>query len=124
MFNGEKDAMDAILKRKIQEGDVVVIRDKAQRGRPACRRCSSPTSALMGLGYARVALVTDGRFSGGTRGPCVGTWHPEAAAGGPLGLVKEGDRIQIDLYEDRIDLLVTPEEMEKRKRTHSAPKRT
>ena len=83
----------------------------------------SPTSALMGQGYARVALVTDGRFSGGTRGPCVGHVAPEAAAGGPLGLVKEGDRIQIDLYEDRIDLLVTPEEMEKRKRTHSIPKK-
>jgi len=123
VFNGEKDAMEAILKRKIQEGDVVVIRYEGPKGAPGMPEMLSPTSALMGQGYARVALVTDGRFSGGTRGPCVGHVAPEAAAGGPLGLVKEGDRILIDLYEDRIDLLVIPEEMEKRKRTHSVPEK-
>ena len=123
LFNGEKDAMDAILKRKIQEGDVIVIRYEGPKGAPGMPEMLSPTSALMGQGYARVALVTDGRFSGGTRGPCVGHVAPEAAAGGPLGIVKEGDLIQIDLYEDRIDLLVTPEEMKQRKKTHSVPKK-
>ncbi len=123
VFNGEKDAMDAILMRRVKEGDVIVIRYEGPKGAPGMPEMLSPTSALVGLGYARVALVTDGRFSGGTRGPCIGHVAPEAAAGGPLGLVKEGDHILIDLYEDRIDLLVAPEELEKRKRTHSVPEK-
>jgi len=123
VFDGEKDAMEAILKRKIQEGDVMVIRYEGPKGAPGMPEMLSPTSALMGQGYTRVALITDGRFSGGTRGPCVGHVAPEAAAGGPIGLVKEGDRILIDLYEDRIDLDITPGEMEQRKKTHSLPKK-
>ena len=116
VFEGEKDAMDAILKREIQEGDVVVIRYEGPKGAPGMPEMLSPTSALVGQGYTRVALVTDGRFSGGTRGPCVGHVAPEAAAGGPIGLVREGDRIRIDLFSDTIDLLLPPETMEKRRR--------
>jgi dihydroxy-acid dehydratase len=81
----------------------------------------SPTSALMGLGYSRVALVTDGRFSGGTRGPCIGHVTPEAAVGGPIGLVHDGDTIEIDIRERRIDLMLTKAEL-KRRRAFFAPK--
>ncbi len=77
----------------------------------------SPTSALMGLGYSAVALVTDGRFSGGTRGACIGHVAPEAAVGGPIGLVTEGDIIDIDLNEDRIDLVVDAGVLAERKKT-------
>ena len=81
----------------------------------------SPTSALMGLGFTRVALVTDGRFSGGTRGPCIGHVCPEAAVGGPIGLVREGDRIAIDLHAGTVDLLVDEKDLENR-RTGWSPK--
>jgi dihydroxy-acid dehydratase len=76
----------------------------------------SPTSALMGLGYTRVVLVTDGRFSGGTRGPCIGHVAPEAAVGGPIALVENGDLIEVDLFDKRLDLLVDPETMDARRR--------
>jgi len=77
----------------------------------------SPTSALMGLGYTKVALVTDGRFSGGTRGPCIGHIAPEAAVGGPIGLVRDGDTIAMDLFMKTIDLLVPDAELITRKKT-------
>jgi dihydroxy-acid dehydratase len=77
----------------------------------------SPTSALMGFGYTRVVLITDGRFSGGTRGPCIGHVSPEAAIGGPIALVKENDRIDIDLFEKKIDLLVDEKILSQRKKT-------
>jgi dihydroxy-acid dehydratase len=83
----------------------------------------SPTSALMGLGYSRVVLVTDGRFSGGTRGPCIGHVAPEAAAGGPVGLVRDGDLIAVDLFERRIDLLVEPAELADRKKNWKPPEK-
>lgn len=83
----------------------------------------SPTSALMGLGYARVALVTDGRFSGGTRGPCIGHIAPEAAVGGPIALVEDGDEIVIDLYEKRLDLSVEPAVLDERRRAWKPPAR-
>jgi dihydroxy-acid dehydratase len=100
--------MDAILARSIQEGEVVVIRGEGPQGGPGMPEMLSPTSALMGFGYSRVVLITDGRFSGGTRGPCIGHVAPEAAAGGPVGLVHDGDQIRIDLHERKIDLLVEP----------------
>lgn len=118
VFEGEQAAMEAILKRSIHEGDVIVIRNEGPKGAPGMPEMLSPTSAVMGQGLTRVALVTDGRFSGGTRGPCIGHVVPEAAVGGPIGLVMEGDRIRIDLYEDRVDLLVSPDELEKRRREH------
>lgn len=115
VFDGEQAAMHAILSRKIQEEDVVVIRYEGPKGGPGMPEMLSPTSALVGLGYSRVALVTDGRFSGGTKGPCIGHVAPEAAAGGPIAFIREGDMISINLYEKKIDLLVDPGEMEKRK---------
>jgi dihydroxy-acid dehydratase len=123
VFNGEKDAMEAILSRAIREGDVVVIRYEGPRGGPGMPEMLSPTSALVGLGYTRVALVTDGRFSGGTRGPCIGHVSPEAAAGGPIGLVRDGDEIGIDLYERRLDLQVPEDELVKRRSVMRAPEK-
>ena len=121
VFDGEKEAMEAILARHVREGDVVVIRYEGPRGGPGMPEMLSPTSALMGLGYSRVALVTDGRFSGGTRGPCIGHVTPEAAVGGPIGLVHDGDSIEIDIRERRIDLMLTKAEL-KRRRAFFAPK--
>jgi len=124
VFDGETAAMEAILHREIAEGDVIVIRYEGPRGGPGMPELLSPTSALMGLGYARVALVTDGRFSGGTRGPCIGHVAPEAAVGGPIGLVEDGDEIVIDLYEKRLDLSVDAETLEKRRRAWKPPARS
>jgi dihydroxy-acid dehydratase len=83
----------------------------------------SPTSALMGFGYTRVVLITDGRFSGGTRGPCIGHVSPEAAIGGPIALVKDNDRIEIDLFLKKIDLLVDEPTLSKRKKTLKPPQK-
>ncbi|WP_292346203.1 MULTISPECIES: dihydroxy-acid dehydratase [unclassified Methanoregula] len=124
VFNGEQEAMRAILKREIREGDVIVIRYEGPKGAPGMPEMLSPTSALMGQGYTRVALITDGRFSGGTRGPCIGHVAPEAAAGGPIGFVKEGDMIQIDLYADSVDLLVPPTILKKRREETKLRKKT
>ncbi|WP_421909212.1 dihydroxy-acid dehydratase [Methanolacinia petrolearia] len=123
VFGNEKESMDAILGRKINEGDVLVIRNEGPIGGPGMPEMLSPTSALMGMGYTKVALVTDGRFSGGTRGPCIGHVAPEAMAGGPIGLVKEGDIIKINLHERRLDLVVSLEEIEKRREAYVPPKR-
>lgn len=83
----------------------------------------SPTSALMGLGYARVALVTDGRFSGGTRGPCIGHIAPEAAVGGPIAFVEDGDEIAIDLYAKSLDLVVERAALDERRKVWKPPAR-
>lgn len=115
VFDGEEPAMKAILGREIKEGDVVVIRYEGPRGGPGMPEMLSPTSALVGLGYNRVALITDGRFSGGTRGPCIGHVAPEAAAGGPIAFVKDGDTISIDLISKTINLDIGIEEIERRK---------
>ena len=115
VFDGEEPAMKAILERQIQEGDVVVIRYEGPKGGPGMPEMLSPTSALVGLGYSRVALITDGRFSGGTRGPCIGHVAPEAAAGGPIAFVRDGDLISIDLFSKKLDLKVDPNELNQRK---------
>lgn len=115
VFDGEKEAMAAILARKIRDGDVVIIRYEGPQGSPGMPEMLSPTSAIVGLGYSRVALVTDGRFSGGTRGPCIGHVTPEAAVGGAIGLVREGDLITIDLHARSLDIQVSPLELERRK---------
>jgi dihydroxy-acid dehydratase len=106
VFDGETPAMKAILAREIREDDVIIIRYEGPRGAPGMPEMLSPTSALLGLGYTRVVLITDGRFSGGTRGPCIGHVAPEAAVGGPIALIHEGDRIAIDLFAKKIDILV------------------
>ena len=117
VFDGEQSAMKAILARQIQEGDVIIIRYEGPRGAPGMPEMLSPTSALMGFGYTRVVLITDGRFSGGTRGPCIGHVSPEAAIGGPIALIKENDSIDIDLFEKKINLLVDEKILTQRKKT-------
>jgi len=116
VFEGEEAAFKAILAGQIKPGQVVVIRYEGPRGGPGMREMLAPTSALAGMGIGdQVGLITDGRFSGGTRGPCVGHVSPEAAAGGPIGLVREGDPIEIDIPGRRIDLLVDAAELERRR---------
>jgi len=124
VFDGEEPAMKAILAREIKEGDVVVIRYEGPKGGPGMPEMLSPTSAIAGLGYSRVALVTDGRFSGGTRGPCIGHVTPEAVEGGPIAYVHDGDHISIDLFSKSINLDVTDEEIKKRKTGWKSPERT
>jgi len=94
----------------------MVIRNEGPRGAPGMPEMLSPTSALMGFGYTKVVLITDGRFSGGTRGPCIGHVAPEAAIGGPIALVQENDRIDIDLYTKKIELKVDAKTLEQRKK--------
>jgi dihydroxy-acid dehydratase len=118
VFDSEEAAMEAILAKRIVAGDVVVIRYEGPKGGPGMREMLSPTSAIAGMGLIdKVALVTDGRFSGGTRGPCIGHISPEAQEGGPIGLVREGDIIEIDIPGRKLDLKVTEEELQKRRET-------
>ena len=124
VFDGEQQAMKAILSKKIREGDVIIIRYEGPRGAPGMPEMLSPTSALMGFGYRNVVLITDGRFSGGTRGPCIGHVAPEAAVGGPISLVNENDLVEIDLFEKKIEVLVEPGVLEQRKKHWSPPKKS
>lgn len=117
VFDGEDDAMKAILSNKIKAGDFIVIRYEGPKGGPGMREMLSPSSALMGLGLGDcVALLTDGRFSGGTRGNCIGHVSPEAYVGGTIALIKENDRIEYNLKERTLNLLVDPEVLENRKK--------
>ena len=116
VFDGEDGAMDAIMTGKINHGDVVVIRYEGPKGGPGMREMLAITGALKGAGLgSTVALITDGRFSGGTWGFCIGHVAPEAVDGGPIAFVKEGDRIRIDVPSKALDVLVDAAEMEKRK---------
>jgi len=116
VFDCEEDAHKAILNEEINKGDIVVIRYEGPKGGPGMREMLAPTSAICGLGLSEsVALITDGRFSGGTRGPCVGHISPEAAEGGPIALIKEGDVILIDIPNRRIDLEVDKDEFQRRR---------
>jgi dihydroxy-acid dehydratase len=124
VFDGEKAAMRAIRGGQIKPGDVVVIRYEGPRGGPGMPEMLMPTATLMGLGLGRsVSLVTDGRFSGATKGACVGHVSPEAMSGGPIALVEEGDTIQIDIPGRRIELLVPPEELARRREHWLPPER-
>jgi dihydroxy-acid dehydratase len=117
VFEREENAMKAIMDKKINPGDVVVIRYEGPRGGPGMREMLSPTAAITGMGLSdSVALITDGRFSGGTQGPCIGHVSPEAAEGGPIALVKEGDEIEINITDRKLTLKISPAEMEKRKK--------
>ena len=117
VFDSEEDAIDAILGSKIVPGDIVVIRYEGPKGGPGMREMLSPTSAIVGMGLDQsVALLTDGRFSGGTKGAAIGHISPEAAEGGPIGLIKEGDTIAIDIPKKNITLKVSQEELDKRKK--------
>lgn len=116
VFESEEAVNEAILGGKINPGEVVVIRYEGPKGGPGMREMLAPTSALAGMGLdTSVALITDGRFSGATRGASIGHVSPEAAEGGPIALVQEGDLIQIDMLKGRIDLLVTEDELQKRR---------
>ncbi len=114
-FNSEEEAMAALMDGKIVSGNVVVIRYEGPKGGPGMREMLAPTAALMGLGLGdSVALITDGRFSGGTRGPCIGHISPEAMEGGPIALVEEGDQIVLDIPNRTLELLVDEKTLEQR----------
>jgi dihydroxy-acid dehydratase len=112
VFDSEQEAMDAILNKKIKKGDVIVIRYEGPKGGPGMREMLGPTSVIQGMDLAdKVALITDGRFSGGTRGPCIGHVSPEAAAGGPIGVVQNGDIIEIDIPNRKLNIRLTSTEL-------------
>jgi dihydroxy-acid dehydratase len=118
VFDREEDAMQAILKGKVKSGDVVVVRYEGPKGGPGMREMLSPTSAIAGMGLSdSVALITDGRFSGGTRGPCVGHVSPEAADCGPIAYVRDGDTVCVDINGRRLDVLIGDKELEARRKS-------
>lgn len=112
-FDSEEEATKAILKRKIKDGDIVIIRYEGPKGGPGMKEMLAPTSALKGSG-TKAALITDGRFSGGTRGLCIGHISPEAASGGPVAIIKNGDIIEISIKKRRIELLISKRKFEQR----------
>ncbi len=112
VFDCEEDAMKALMDGKIKAGDFIVIRYEGPKGGPGMREMLAVTAAVIGMGLGEsVALMTDGRFSGGTHGPCVGHVSPEAASGGPIGIIKEGDKIKLDIPNRKLDLLISDEEL-------------
>ena len=122
VFESEEEAMAAILKKKVRKGDVLVIRYEGPKGGPGMREMLSPTAAIVGIGFDKeVALLTDGRFSGGTRGAAIGHISPEAAEGGPIAIVHNGDLIEIDIPKKELNLKLTPEEIKKRLSLWKAP---
>ncbi len=115
VFNSEEEALKVILNRKINKGDVIVIRYEGPKGGPGMREMLAPTSAIVGVGMDKdVALLTDGRFSGGSRGAAIGHISPEAAEGGPIAVLKDGDIIEIDIPNKRLNVLISDEELKKR----------
>ena len=122
IFDSQEEACEGILSGKVKAGDVVVIRYEGPRGGPGMQEMLSPTSYIMGAGLGdSVALITDGRFSGGTRGACVGHVSPEAAAGGPIGLLREGDVVEIDIEANLIKVKLSDEELEQRRKGWKKP---
>jgi len=115
VFNREEEAMQAIMGNKIKKGDCVVIRYEGPAGGPGMREMLAPTAAIVGLGLSdSVALITDGRFSGGTKGPCIGHISPEASACGPIAIIRDGDTINIDIPNRKIEVKLSKAEIEKR----------
>ncbi|MDH5543721.1 MAG: dihydroxy-acid dehydratase [Nitrospinota bacterium] len=122
IYDSEEAVMEAIMKGAVKPGDVLVVRYEGPKGGPGMREMLSPTSAISGMGLGdSVALITDGRFSGGTRGPCIGHISPEAMEGGPIALVNEGDSITIDIPGRSIRVDITDAEMEKRRKGWKKP---
>ncbi|XHR31313.1 MAG: dihydroxy-acid dehydratase [Chthoniobacteraceae bacterium] len=116
IFESQEDACEGILAGKPKAGDVIIIRNEGPRGGPGMQEMLSPTSYLIGMGLGdKCVLITDGRFSGGTAGACIGHVSPEAAEGGPIGILKEGDRLRIDFPNRKIDILVPEAELAARK---------
>jgi dihydroxy-acid dehydratase len=123
IYDSQEAACASILNGQVKAGDVVVIRYEGPRGGPGMQEMLAPTANIMGMGLGdKVALITDGRFSGGTRGACIGHISPEAAAGGPIAALIDGDMIHIDLEECRLDVALSPEQIEERLRHAHAPK--
>jgi dihydroxy-acid dehydratase len=124
IFESQDDACVGILGGKVSAGNVVIIRNEGPRGGPGMQEMLSPTSYIVGMGLGdKVALITDGRFSGGTAGACIGHVSPEAAEGGPIGLLKDGDRLRIDFPNRRIDILVSEGELAQRRQGWQPVKR-
>jgi len=122
VFDGEQGAMDAVTEGTLQPGDVVVIRYEGPRGGPGMREMLAVTGAIKGAGLGKdVLLLTDGRFSGGTTGLCIGHVAPEATDGGPIALVADGDRVRLDLAARTLDLLVDEDELARRRQDWSPP---
>jgi len=123
IFESQEEACEGILAGKVKKGSVVVIRYEGPRGGPGMQEMLSPTSYIVGAGLGEsVALITDGRFSGGTRGACIGHISPEAAVGGPIGLLKDGDIIEIDISNNKMNVKLSDEELAKRKKAWKPPK--
>ncbi|HPP45484.1 MAG TPA: dihydroxy-acid dehydratase, partial [Methanomassiliicoccaceae archaeon] len=115
VFDSEDDAAAAISSRKIVKGDVVIIRYEGPKGGPGMPEMLYPTSMIAGMGLSDdVALITDGRFSGATRGPCIGHVSPEASAGGPIAAVRDGDEITIDIPARKLEVNISEEELKRR----------
>ncbi len=124
VYDSEEDSMTDILAGHIKPGDVIIIRYEGPKGGPGMREMLAATAAIGGMGLLEsVALITDGRFSGGTRGPCIGHVSPEASEGGPIALVKDGDMIEINIPERILDLKVSEEELKQRKAAFVPPKK-
>jgi dihydroxy-acid dehydratase len=124
VFDSEEEAIKIILNRKIKKGEVVVIRYEGPKGGPGMREMLAPTSAIVGVGRDRdVALLTDGRFSGGSRGAAIGHISPEAAEGGPIAVVRNGDQIEIDIPGKKLNLLISNDEMKERLSKWKPPKK-
>ena len=123
VYNSEEECVKAIFRGEVIEGDVVVIRYEGPKGGPGMREMLNPTSAISGMEIKSVALITDGRFSGGTRGPCIGHISPEAMAGGPIAAVNNGDIIKIDISKRILELKLSEEEIEKRIKNAIKPER-
>jgi dihydroxy-acid dehydratase len=124
IFFSEKELIDALSAKKISEGDVVVLPFQGPAGAPGMPEMLTPTDAIKGAGYGRVALVTDGRFSGATTGPCIGHVEPEAYNGGAIGIVKDGDIIDIDIPNRRLSIRLTGDEIQARLKGMEIPERT
>jgi len=123
VYDGEKAAMESILAGNVKPGDVVIIRYEGPKGGPGMREMLAVTAALGGMGLLEsVALITDGRFSGGTRGPCIGHVSPEATEGGPIALVKDGEMIEINIPERTLNIKISEEELKQRKAAFVPPK--
>jgi dihydroxy-acid dehydratase len=123
IFESQEEACDGILAGKVKYGDVIVIRNEGPKGGPGMQEMLSPTSYVIGAGLGEsVALVTDGRFSGGTKGACVGHISPEAVVGGPIGLLKNGDIIEIDIPNNTINVKLSDKQLTERKKSWKPPK--
>ncbi|MHA2474660.1 MAG: hypothetical protein ACXAES_15665 [Promethearchaeota archaeon] len=123
VFECEEEVKDALVDGKVKEGDILVVRYEGPKGSPGMRELSLPAAILIGLGLGdSVAMITDGRYSGATRGPCIGHVCPEAFEGGPIAVVQNGDKIEIDIENRKLNLLISSEELQKRLEKWTKPK--